>query len=154
MILIRAEQCTGCGVCLDACATGAIFLAEGKAAVDGALCRQCEACVAACPSGAIFFSANEVAAADAASLPVLRPEPEVIRVNAQHVPVRSSFLPALSAALSWAGREVLPWLADLLADRGTTRAPGSGTAHSHQTLVSGAKGSGRQHRQRRRGGSS
>jgi NAD-dependent dihydropyrimidine dehydrogenase PreA subunit len=155
VILIRPEQCDGCGVCLAACPTGAIFLVEGKATVDEALCRECEACVTACPNGAIVLSAQQREGVEGVRLPALRPEPEVIRVNAPKAlaPVRSRILPALGAALTWAGRELLPWLADLL-DRQATHPQAEGAARSSQALTSGSKGSGRQHRQRRRGGSS
>lgn len=153
MIAIDIERCTGCGVCVEVCPTGAVFLVEGKAAVGGALCRDCEACVAACPTGAIVPYAQEEAVAEATYLPALRPEPEVIQVNAASAltPRRIRLLPALGAALAWAGRELLPSLVDLLDRRATTLQAG-GAARNRQASTP-VEGSGRQHRQRRRGGS-
>ena len=146
--------CTGCGACMQACPTGAIFLVEGKATIDESLCRECEACVPVCPSGAVAFSMQEAKAVEATGLPALQPEPQVIRVDAPsaRTPVRSRILPALGAALTWAGRELLPWLAEFL-DRQAARTQAEGAARSRQALSSGGNGSRRQHRQRRRGGS-
>lgn len=152
MIVIHAEQCTGCGACVEACSTRAIFLVGGKATVDATLCRECEACLAACPSGAIVVSSQEEARAEATHLPALRPEHGVIQVTMPSAPVphRSRILPALGAALAWTAREVLPWLVDLL-DGPAARSQVEGAARNRKTLPSGAQGSGRQYRRRRRG---
>ena len=154
VITIDAERCDGCGSCVEACPTGAVYLVEGKATLDEALCRECEACLAACPAGAIALTEQGEPGAEAARLPALRSEPEVIRVKAQPalVPARSRILSAVGAALAWAGREIMPPLVGLL-DRQATRLQAGGAARSRQIPASGAKGGGRQHRQRRRGGS-
>jgi Fe-S-cluster-containing hydrogenase component 2 len=158
VITVDQERCTGCGACVEVCPTGALYLVEGKAAVDGALCHECEACLAACPSGAIILTEQEEPVVEAARLPALRPEPTVIRVKTQPtlVPFRSKVLPVVGAALVWAGREILPSLAEFLLDtldRRTTQPQARNGARSRETPDSGAKGSGRQHRHRRRGGS-
>ena len=154
MIGIRAELCTGCGACMQACPTGAIFLVEGKAMIDESLCRECEACVPACPSGAIAFAMQEAKAVKATGLPALQPEPQVIRVDAPSVLATRRFrlLPALGAALAWAGREILPSLLDLL-DRRTTRLQAGGATRNRLASTS-ATSSGRKHRRRQRGGGS
>ncbi|MGQ9680367.1 MAG: 4Fe-4S binding protein [Candidatus Bathyarchaeia archaeon] len=46
-----AEQCDGCGICLEACPESAISLTEGKAHVNTALCTGCGACIPACQHG-------------------------------------------------------------------------------------------------------
>ena len=54
MIFIDEDRCTGCGLCLDACAQGAIALGESGASIDQDLCAGCAACMTACPQGAIY----------------------------------------------------------------------------------------------------
>jgi NAD-dependent dihydropyrimidine dehydrogenase PreA subunit len=158
VIVIDAERCTGCAACMEVCPTGALYLVEGKAMVDGALCSECEACLEACPSGAITLTEQEEPVTEAARLPALAAEPAVIRVKTQPtlVPFRSKVLSVVGAALAWAGREILPSLAEFLLDtldRRTTHRQAQNGARSRETPASGAKGSGRQQRRRRRGGS-
>ncbi|HEC82053.1 MAG TPA: 4Fe-4S dicluster domain-containing protein [Thermoplasmatales archaeon] len=49
---IDKDSCVACGVCVDACPSGAITV-ESVAVVDESKCVDCGACVDACPSGAI-----------------------------------------------------------------------------------------------------
>jgi NAD-dependent dihydropyrimidine dehydrogenase PreA subunit len=153
VITIDIERCTGCAACVEVCPTGALYLVDGKATVDKALCHGCEACLAACPHEAIILTEQAKPMAEAARLPAVRPEPEVIRVRtrATPVPFRSRVLPLAGSALVWLEREILPWLADLL-DRRTIQRPTSIGARSRETPAPGAEGNGRQHRRRRRGG--
>jgi len=163
VIIIDAERCDGCGACVEVCPTGALHLVDGRVTLDGALCRECEACLAACPNGAIIFAVQEEPVAEAIRLPAFLPEgprrlePEAIpiRVLPATLPLRSRALPMIGAALAWAGREIRPWLADLLLDtldRYTTRLQAKGSARSRKTAARGGKGKGQQHRYRQRRG--
>jgi len=52
-IKVHLEKCTGCTLCVKACAFGAIHMADRKAVIDMAKCTLCGACVAACRFSAI-----------------------------------------------------------------------------------------------------
>jgi NAD-dependent dihydropyrimidine dehydrogenase PreA subunit len=165
VITIRAERCSGCGACVDVCPTGALYLVDGKAAVDEALCNTCKECLAVCPGEAITLAPQEELVRVPALHPALqarptlqaRPEPEVIQVRTQPVSLRARVLPVAGAALAWAGREFLPRLADLLLDTldrrtSTPQTMGARAAPGREPAPRGAKGTGKQHRHRRRGG--
>jgi NAD-dependent dihydropyrimidine dehydrogenase PreA subunit len=158
VITIDVERCTGGGACVEVCPTGAIYLVEDRATVDQSLCSECEACIAACPTEAITLATPERGpAAESVRVPARRPEPEVIRVRTQTIPVpfRTKVLPVVGAGLVWAGREIVPRLADLLLDtldRRTARQQTTGIVRDPGSAVRGGKGSGRQWRRRRRGG--
>lgn len=52
--VIRAERCTGCGDCVEACPAGALELREGVAVLARPEdCRYCGDCETLCPQGAI-----------------------------------------------------------------------------------------------------
>ena len=155
MITIHAERCNGCGACLEVCPHGALFLIEGKAVVDEALCQECEACIAACPLNAILV-AEPMPTAQPTRVPAIRPQPKVVVVESAQppVPFRVKVLPVVGAALSWAGRELVPRLAYYLLDELDRRAlgqPASGMARSRGSSAARG-GGGRQRRYRRRGG--
>ncbi|AJE01995.1 aldo/keto reductase [Geobacter pickeringii] len=46
---IMDNFCKGCGGCLDACASGALSIVDGKAVVDEEACILCGYCAASCP---------------------------------------------------------------------------------------------------------
>ena len=154
LITIHAGRCDGCGACLEVCPNGALYLLEGIAVVDEALCRECETCVTVCPTGAIEIT--EMVALVPARAPAVRPEMEVIAIEAPlpPVPLRDKVLPVAGAALSWAGRELVPRLAVYLLDgldRWASNQPASKSAQSGGS--SGSRGgSRRQQRHRHRGG--
>ena len=164
MIAIDTERCDGCGVCVDACATGAIYLVSGKAAVDDALCSDFReematstaACVTACPAEAIVLSEYpREPAQDLNRLPAQRPEPEVVVVGTKPVPasLRATVLPVVGAAMAWAGREIVPRLADYLLqslDRRATNGRAAATGSSDGSASREGQ-QGRRHRRRRRG---
>ena len=62
MLQINQDLCTGCGICVDMCAFGALSIKNSKAIVDEATCSLCGACVNACPKGAILLVDNQQAA--------------------------------------------------------------------------------------------
>jgi NAD-dependent dihydropyrimidine dehydrogenase PreA subunit len=108
---VNAGQCTGCGLCVEECPTGAIHLSDGLAILDQATCTQCQACVDVCPVGAITVTVVE--------RPVVVTEPAAVQPMREWEvtvaePVSSSPKPWFSAALAFAGREILPRLADSL----------------------------------------
>ena len=157
MITIDATQCTGCGACMEICPSGAIYLVEGKAVVDRELCTECEACVTACPIKAIAIVSEAQPVPESARTMAVQQQPEVIRVATvrEPAPLRSRVLPVVGTALVWAGREVLPRLADILLDaldRRAARPQLNGGSRRRESLASGNQGGGRQHRHRRRGG--
>jgi len=49
---INADECTGCGICIDRCQVKAVVLEEETAVVDLTKCIGCGLCVTGCPVGA------------------------------------------------------------------------------------------------------
>jgi len=150
LVTIHAERCNGCGACLEVCPHGALYLLEGRAVVDETLCRECEACVAACPAGAIVITEK---ATD--YLPVrapTAPAQQVLQLETQPapLPLRAKVLPAVGAALSWAGRELVPRLAYHLLDSLDRQVVGQPSAIVARGRGSSNRRAGSGHRQRRR----
>ena len=50
---VNAENCIGCGECVEHCSQHALALADDKAAVDEASCIGCGECILICPNEAI-----------------------------------------------------------------------------------------------------
>jgi ferredoxin len=50
--LVDADECTGCGTCVDRCHVAAVSLEEGLASVCKEKCIGCGLCVTGCQSGA------------------------------------------------------------------------------------------------------
>jgi ferredoxin len=50
---VNAEQCTGCGACVEICPNEAMQLRDGLIVLDQAICSQCQVCIDVCPVGAI-----------------------------------------------------------------------------------------------------
>ena len=60
MVKIDEEKCDGCGLCVPACAEGAIQIIDGKARlVADNLCDGLGACLGDCPQGAITIERRE-----------------------------------------------------------------------------------------------
>ena len=106
---VNADLCTGCGVCVETCPTGAIHLSGGLAILDQVTCTQCQACVDTCPVGAITSVDLPVIMTEPVAVQTVR-EPQIVFAK----PIPSSLKPWLSAALAFVGREILPRLADAL----------------------------------------
>lgn len=65
IITIDQEKCNGCEQCVNACAEGAIQMANGKAVlVADNLCDGFGDCLGECPTGALVIEEREVAAFD------------------------------------------------------------------------------------------
>ncbi|MGD8794273.1 MAG: 4Fe-4S binding protein [Anaerolineae bacterium] len=156
---MNRSLCDGCGACMEVCPTHALYLADGKAEVDETLCRACEACCAACPIQAIRLVTQDEPEAEPAPLPTLRREPEVVQIKTRPAPTpfRSRVLPVIGAALVWAGREMLPRLAEsFLYDLGQRlpqgQSPSTRQRLSSKDKVGRGRGRGRRRRRRRGGG--
>ena len=65
IIHIDEEKCDGCGLCVPACAEGALQIIDGKARLVGErLCDGLGACLGDCPQGAISIEVREAEAFD------------------------------------------------------------------------------------------
>jgi len=115
MIQVNRERCTGCGMCIGICPKGALFVAGGCADVDESLCDSCGLCIAACPEEAISFVAQSAEAREIQSLDEVRPQPPAKPQTRAIAPLWSrSIVPALGAAIAFAGREILPRVVEML----------------------------------------
>lgn len=143
MIIVQADKCTGCGDCVAVCPTGAISLLANLATIDQERCTGCEACMVACPNGAV------VVVEKPASVPTVRPVPEVVSVRPQPSPSLwpGRVWPAVGMALTFVGQEIVPRVATYLMDTLERRATPQPTSVSP---VQAARG-GRRSRHRRRG---
>ena len=60
IIKINEEKCTGCGLCVPACAEGALQIIDGKAkVVSEKFCDGLGACIGKCPVGALTVEVRE-----------------------------------------------------------------------------------------------
>jgi NAD-dependent dihydropyrimidine dehydrogenase PreA subunit len=172
LLYIDRTACTGCGVCVDACLTGAISLDENESvsAIEPALCNECLDCLEVCPNDAI----QRAESLDLA--PVLEGEVvegEVLKREVMPVPVGTSpvttrqpgqLATLAGTALSFVGSWLLPRAANALVDaferrltHGTDPGPSSASLRVENRPFARRAGSGRgggraRQRQRRRRG--
>ena len=60
IVRIDEEKCTGCGLCIPACAEGALEIVDGKARlISDKYCDGLGACIGECPQGAIIIEERE-----------------------------------------------------------------------------------------------
>ena len=158
---IDLARCTGCGACVDACPEGAIHIIEDErgryAQIDPETCQTCEACAAACPEEAIMVQLEGELVSPEETMPAKAESREV--QPAWHVPKAVIWA---GAALAFAGREILPRVADLLVDVVARRTSGTSVPAARKKPVFSKRpqvdengflgGRQRQHRQRQRGG--
>lgn len=70
IIQIDADKCDGCGLCVTACAEGAIGMVDGKAKLlSDIYCDGLGACLAPCPAGAITLIEREAEEYDETASP-------------------------------------------------------------------------------------
>lgn len=58
---VTAKHCTGCGICIRACAHDAIVIEDGVAVIDAVKCAGCSRCITVCPTKAVAIQWNEAA---------------------------------------------------------------------------------------------
>jgi len=110
MVFVDEDRCTGCGLCMEACPTGAISMTDGVARIEQALCRECEVCLSACPTGAISAVREPIGTE--------RPTPAPVRPVARVPQLSGSPRPWLDGALAYIRWEVVPQVAAFLRNRG------------------------------------
>jgi YjjW family glycine radical enzyme activase len=91
--------CTDCGVCLDACASGALSIEGGRVRWDAARCGGGDACVAACPNDSTP-KARPFAVAEVVEM-IRGPAPYLsgVTVSGGEATLQAPFVRALFAAL-------------------------------------------------------
>jgi len=156
MIFVKYEDCSGCGVCLDACTFDAILLQNEIATIDQDLCEGCQACIEVCPQGAILLTEEEPLPDKV--LMMAEPIPEALSTE-QSPASRGSFLsmalPAIGSVLHWTSREIVPRLANTALNYLDQRISSSDQGITNQNPQlrgqrSSMTGSGRKRRRRQR----
>ena len=61
--VVRADLCTGCGLCMLSCEHGAVSMRGGTAYIAPDLCTGCGRCISACPVRGVKVQWNEASSA-------------------------------------------------------------------------------------------
>jgi NAD-dependent dihydropyrimidine dehydrogenase PreA subunit len=115
VIYVDKARCTGCAACMGLCPNGAIAIEDGVAVIAEPLCSECGDCLEACPQRAIIIVAT-VSGSSLQTMSEPRTDISRLRPRATTSTVRQQLGPAARAVLEWAGRELLPRLANLALD--------------------------------------
>ncbi|MBC7248837.1 MAG: 4Fe-4S binding protein [Anaerolineae bacterium] len=162
MVYVDGERCKGCGVCVDACPSGAIRLEDGVATLEQSRCNECQACVDACPQGAILAVSEPISEGERVPqpVPITQPAPAVRPTppTTWQRPARTTWL---GTALAFVGTEVVPRVVASLLNAWDRRASRSSPSAINRSAIGSTKtaaptalprGGGRRWRWRQRGG--
>ena len=150
MIQIIEHLCGACGACVDVCPRRAIRIAQGVAVVDEASCDGCGRCVSVCPNEAILRV--DVMTPETAGRPAMVREVQPSVVSLRPAARSAAIWPVVGSALLWAGREVLPRVADLALDVLARRGGRAAVSRCGTPAIgAGRHGHRRRQRQRRKG---
>jgi len=84
-VVVKQEQCIGCGACVDTCPFGAIIMQDDNKAFITDACTACGACIDVCPVGAIKREDNGAAAVQTGEITVVGVSLEQVNGQAKSV---------------------------------------------------------------------
>ncbi|MEW6553751.1 MAG: 4Fe-4S binding protein [Actinomycetota bacterium] len=141
MYAVDEDLCTGCGLCVEECPSGAIKALGRAVEISEGLCTACGSCAEVCPQDAIY---------EYEELPVLQGQKrEAVRAGAPHSPLTAAerSAPLARQQKIAAAAVLLPVLSKLLfrlAGRVSLRG-GNRSAKLRQPSCSDARGGHRWH---------
>ncbi len=108
MYAVDEDLCTGCGLCLEYCPSGAIEMLADKAEINEGLCTSCGSCAESCPQEAIYEyeevpalrgTIRDLDRAPSARLPLTVAERRKALARQQKIAAATVMLPVLSKIL-------------------------------------------------------